>query len=192
MISLLARKLGTTGFGATLADLATRGWFQVRAPGGPTGPVMCVVPAETPGGPLAPFERRVLAHVALRAGAGGQVPAPALRDGFGAGETAFMSAFRDEVDAEARRLGLTRSRLSARRIGLLLLLLFVPAGALPPVAAAGRGLACAAGCYFAGFRVAVGVGVSLSRTAAGQVALEGWRWSSPSRPAALGAGSDAG
>src|SRR5437762_7071159 len=44
------------------------------------------------------------------------------RSGFGA----TMSAFREEVDAETRRLGLTRSRLSGRRIGLLLLLLFVP------------------------------------------------------------------
>jgi hypothetical protein len=89
---------------------------------------------------MTPFERRVVAHVALRAGARGEVPAPALSDGFGGGETEFMSAFREEVDAEARRLGLTRSRLSGRRIGLLLLLLFVPAGALIPVAAHGRGL----------------------------------------------------
>ena len=178
VISLLARKLGTTGFGATLADLATRGWFQVRAPGGPTGPVMCVVPAETPGGPLAPFERRVLAHVALRAGAGGQVPAPALRDGFEGGEAAFMSAFKEEVDAEARRRGLTRPRLSARRIGLLCLLLLVPAGTLPAaVAAAGRhyGPAWAAGFYVAGCMLAIGAGNSRRRSAAGQAALERWR-----------------
>jgi hypothetical protein len=76
----------------------------------PGGPALCVVPAETPDGPLTPFERRVVAHVALRAGARGEVPAPALSDGFGGGETEFMSAFREEVDAEARRLGLTRSR----------------------------------------------------------------------------------
>src|SRR6185437_10355131 len=58
--------------------------FEVRAPAGaagspgPGGPALCVVPAETPGGPLTPFERRVVAHVALRAGARGEVPAPAL------------------------------------------------------------------------------------------------------------------
>ncbi len=54
---------------------------------------MCVVPAEARGGPLTPFERRVVAHVALRAGARGEVPAPALSDGFGGGEAEFMSAF---------------------------------------------------------------------------------------------------
>jgi hypothetical protein len=92
---------------------------------------MCVVPAETPGGRLAPFERRVLAHVALRAGAAGRVPAPALSDGFEGGEADFMSAFTEEVDAEARRRGLTRARLSGRRIGLLCLLLFVPVATAP-------------------------------------------------------------
>ena len=173
VVSLLARRLDRSGFGATLVDLAARGWFEVRAPAGaagsarPGGPALCVVPAETPGGPLTPFERRVVAHVALRAGARGEVPAPALSDGFGGGETGFMSAFREEVDAEARRLGLTRSRLSGRRIGLLLLLLFVPAGALIPVAAHGRGLAYAGGLYFAGLWVAVGVGVSRRRSASG-------------------------
>jgi hypothetical protein len=146
-----------------------------------------VVLAETPGGPLAPFERRTVAHVALRAGARGEVPAPALSDGFGGGETQFMSAFRDEVDAEARRLELTRSRLSGRRIGLLLLLLFIPAGALIPVGVHWRGLAYAGGCYFAGFWVAVGVGVSRRRTASGQVVLDHWR-SAVAAPGGSGGG----
>jgi hypothetical protein len=80
VVSLLARRLDRPGFGATLVDLAARGWFEVRAPAGSAGPgvpALCVVPAETPGGPLTPFERRVVAHVALRAGARGEVPAPA-------------------------------------------------------------------------------------------------------------------
>jgi len=181
VVSLLARRLDKCGFGSTLVDLAARGWFEVRAPagpggpGGPGGPAMCVVRAETPGGSLMPFERRVVAHVALRAGARGEVPAPALSDGFGGGETEFMSAFRGEVDTEARRLGLTRARLSGRRIGLLLLLLFIPAGALIPVAAHGRGWAYAGGLYFAGFLIAVGVGVSRRRTASGQAVLDHWR-----------------
>ena len=57
VVSLLAGRLDRSGFGATLVDLAARGWFQVRAPAGrragrgrPGGPAMCVVPAETPGG----------------------------------------------------------------------------------------------------------------------------------------------
>ena len=34
VVSLLARRLDRLGFGATLVDLAARGWFQVRAPAG--------------------------------------------------------------------------------------------------------------------------------------------------------------
>ena len=94
MISLLARRLEQDGFGVTLADLAARGWFRLSGAPEPTAPVMCVVPAETPADPLAPYERRVLAHVALRAGVRGEVPAPALSDGFEGGEAAFMKAFR--------------------------------------------------------------------------------------------------
>jgi len=54
VVSLLAGKLGNLGFGATLVDLAIGGWFRVIPPGGPTGPAMCVVPAEAPAGTLAP------------------------------------------------------------------------------------------------------------------------------------------
>jgi hypothetical protein len=191
VISLLAGRLDKLGFGATLVDLAARGWFRVHGPaepgapipGGPgeasgPGPAMCVVPAETPGGALAPFERRVLAHVALRAGAAGRVPAPALRDGFSGGEDEFMSAFQEEVDAEARRLGLTRARLTGRRIGLLALLLTVPAGLLAAaVADAHRsyGLAWAGGLWWGGFVLAGAVGASRRRSAAGQAALKRWR-----------------
>lgn len=133
MISLLTGKLDKLGFGVTLIDLAARGWFRLDGPtgpaptgaSGPAGPAMCVVAAETPPGPLAPFERRVVAHVALRAGARGEVPAPALSDGFESGETDFMKAFREEVDADARERGLTRPRLSGRRIGLLCALLLI-------------------------------------------------------------------
>jgi hypothetical protein len=92
VVSLLARRLRQDGFGATLLDLAARGWFQLSGPSGhsgsrrPTGPVMCVVPAEPPGEPLTSYERRVVAHVARRAGARGEVPAPVLSDGFEGGE----------------------------------------------------------------------------------------------------------
>ena len=60
VVSLLARRLDRFGFGATLVDLAARGWFEVRAPAGPAGlagpggprsgsggdQALCVVPAE--------------------------------------------------------------------------------------------------------------------------------------------------
>ena len=39
--------------------------------------------------------RRVVAHVALRAGARGEVPAPALSDGFGGGETVVEGRLRE-------------------------------------------------------------------------------------------------
>ena len=47
VVSLLARRLERSGFGATLVDLAARGWFEVRAPAGPAGP-------EGPAGPGGP------------------------------------------------------------------------------------------------------------------------------------------
>jgi hypothetical protein len=89
-----------------------------------------------------------------------------------------MSAFKEEVDAEVRRLGLTRARLTGRRIGLLCLLLTVPAGLVAAaVAAAHRpyGLAWAAGLWFGGFVLAAGVGASRRRSAAGQAVLGRWR-----------------
>ena len=186
MISLLTGKLDKLGFGVTLIDLAARGWFRLDGPtgpapagaSGPAGPAMCVVAAETPPGPLAPFERRVVAHVALRAGARGEVPAPALSDGFESGETDFMKAFREEVDADARERGLTRPRLSGRRIGLLCALLLIPAGALlVAVSAAHRhgALAYAGLPYLAGCWVTAGIGISRRRSAAGQKALDRWR-----------------
>jgi Predicted membrane protein (DUF2207) len=201
VVSLLAGRLDKTGFGATLVDLAARGWFEIRAhagsadsvggrlprsqqspggwgPAGPFAPAMCVVTARTPNGSLTPFERRVVAHVALRAGARGEVPAPALSDGFGGGEDDFMSAFRGEVDAEARLRGLTRPWLSARRIALLCLTLLVPvvlvlvAGAVTHEHAA---LFYAAGLYVVGCLVAIGVGTSRRNSAAGRAALDRWR-----------------
>jgi hypothetical protein len=178
VVSQLTGKLGELGFGVTLTDLAVRGWFQVSTPWGPAGPARCVVPAETPGGPLAPFERRVVAHVALRAGARGEVPAPALADGFEGGEDPFMKAFREEVDAETRRRGLTRSRLSAGRAGLLCLLAFVPAGALAVAAAAAHmryPVAWGGGAWFGGCVVVLGAGASRKPSAAGRAALERWR-----------------
>jgi hypothetical protein len=195
VISLLAGRLGKDGFGATLLDLAARDWFRLR-PGdapvvparrgpagrasgpGSAGPVICVVPAEAPGEQLTPYERRAVAHVAVRAGARGVVPAPALSDGFEGGEADFMKAFGDEVAADARRRGLTRPRLSPGRIALLCALLLIPAGALVlAIHAIGRpdaltyaGVGYAAMCW-----LAVGVGSSRRATRAGREALDRWR-----------------
>jgi hypothetical protein len=43
VVSLLARRLDRDGFGATLADLAARGWFGLSGTPGPGSPVMCPV-----------------------------------------------------------------------------------------------------------------------------------------------------
>lgn len=62
VVSALAGQLDRHGFGATPADLVARGWFGVRPPTGPSGPAMCLVAPEPPAEPLAPYERRVVAH----------------------------------------------------------------------------------------------------------------------------------
>jgi hypothetical protein len=183
VVSLLARRLRQDGFGATLLDLAARGWFQLSEPSGhsgsrrPTGPVMCVVPAEPPGEPLTSYERRVVAHVARRAGARGEVPAPVLSDGFEGGEATFMTAFRGEVTADAVQRGLTRPRLSGRRILLLCLVLLVPAGALALALAAvhqREPLAIPGVSWFVLSLVTIGVGGSRRPSAAGQAVLDRW------------------
>jgi hypothetical protein len=187
VVSLLAGRLERDGFGVTLADLAARGWFRLSGtpgqtgPSGPAGPViclvMCTVPAETPAEPLTPYERRVMAHVARRAGVRGEVPAPALSDSFEGGEAAFMKAFREEVTADAEQRGLTRPRLSGRRIGFLCLVLFGPAGALAlalDAAHQGYPLAFPAVSWFVLSLVTAGVGTSRRPSAAGQAVLERW------------------
>src|SRR5579862_5472433 len=195
VVSLWARRLRQDGFGATLLDLAARGWFRLTPPGptpsstgpgplgpagtpGPAGPVMCVVPAEAPAERLAPYERRVVAHVAARAGARGTVPAPALSDGFEGGQTGFMKEFGEEVVADARERGLTRPRLSSGRIGLLCALLLVPAGSLLLAlhhAHRGNALAYAGGFYLVMSWITMGVGSGRRCSAAGRAALDRWR-----------------
>jgi hypothetical protein len=199
VVSLLARQLGTYGFEATLVDLAARGWFRLSPPAltagregqaggrgqtepsetwGVPGPVMCVVCAEPPDDRLTPYERRVVAHVALRAGARGEVPGPALAEGFEGGEAEFMKEFRAEVDADARQRGLTRARLSAGRIALLSVLLFVPAGvllaAVHPADRAGV-LAYLGLSSFFWWGLTIKVGTSRRCSAAGRAARSRWR-----------------
>ena len=192
VVSLLAGRLDRDGFGVTLADLAARGWFRLSGtagpaglsgptglagPSGPASPVMCVVSAEAPAEPITPYERRVVAHVARRAGVRGEVPAPALSDSFEGGESAFMKAFREEVTADAEQRGLRRPRLSGGRIGFLCLVLFVPAGTLAfalDAAHQGYPLAFPAVSWFVLSMVTVGVGASRRPSAAGRAVLERW------------------
>jgi hypothetical protein len=134
VIGLLARGPVVRLYQATLLDLAARGWFRLRRPGpaggaGAPGPAMCELAAEQPPGALTPYERRALAHLAFRAGARSDVPAPALSDGFQEGEDAFLAGFRREVAADARGRGLTQPRLRAGSRALLCAVALVPAAA---------------------------------------------------------------
>jgi hypothetical protein len=177
VVSLLAGRLDRDGFAVTLADLAARGWFRLSGTPGPAGPVMCVVPAQTPAEPLAPYERRVIAHVGLRAGVRSEVPAPALSDSFEGGEPAFMKAFRGEVTADTEERGLRRPRLSGRRAGLLCLVLFVPAGALALALAGARQpdpLVFPVVSWFVLSMVTIAVAGSRRPSAAGQAVLDRW------------------
>jgi hypothetical protein len=118
-------------FTVTLLDLAARGWFRLsRSLPDPRAPVpaMCVLPAETPVEELAPYELRAVAHLSRRAGPLPEIPAAALADGFEGGAGSFRQAFRGDVVAAARRLGLTRPTLSTARKAMLCLFALVPAG----------------------------------------------------------------
>jgi hypothetical protein len=188
VVSLLAGRLGRYGFGATLLDLAARGWFRLSPPahvGGAPGPLICAVSAEPPDERLTPYERRVVAHVGLRAGAAGEVPGPALAEGFAGGEAEFMKEFREEVDADARQRGLTRPRLSRGRIAVLCVLLFVPAGTLlAAIDPAHREAAWAylGFSYLIAFGLIVRTGTSRRCSAAGRAARSRWREAVTRRP----------
>jgi hypothetical protein len=133
--------------------------------------VLLVIP------PLTPYEQRVVTHVARRAGARGEVPAPVLSDGFEDGEAGFMAAFRGEVKADAVQRELIRPRLGGRRIVLLCLVLLVPAGALA-FALTGvhqRDPAVIAGWCWSGVSlVTIAVGVRRVPSAAGRAVLDRW------------------
>jgi transposase InsO family protein len=90
---------------------------------------MCELAAQQPRDALTPYERRALAHVAFRAGAHHEVPAPALSDGFGDGEDTFLEGFRRDVAADARERGLSQPRLRGRIRALLCAAALVPAAA---------------------------------------------------------------
>ena len=66
--------------------------------------------------------------LARRAGPLPEIPAAALADGFEGGAGSFRQAFRGDVVAAARRLGLTRPTLSTARKAMLCLFALVPAG----------------------------------------------------------------
>jgi hypothetical protein len=131
VVGLVAGRPDGDLFTVTLLDLAARGWFRLsRSLPDPRAPVpaMCVLPAETPVEELTPYELRAVDHLARRAGPLPEIPAAALADGFEGGAGSFRQAFRGDVVAAARRLGLTRPTLSTARKAMLCLFALVPAG----------------------------------------------------------------
>jgi hypothetical protein len=131
VVGLVAGRPDADLFTVTLLDLAARGWFRLsRSLPDPRAPVpaMCVLPAGTPVEELAPYELRAVAHLSRRAGPLPEIPAAALADGFEGGAGSFRQAFRGDVVAAARRLGLTRPTLSTARKAMLCLFALVPAG----------------------------------------------------------------
>ena len=131
VVGLVAGRPDADLFTVTLLDLAARGWFRLsRSLPDPRAPVpaMCVLPAEAPIEELTPYELRAVAHLSRRAGPLPEIPAAALADGFEGGAGSFRQAFRGNVVAAARRLGLTRPTLSTARKAMLCLFALVPAG----------------------------------------------------------------
>jgi hypothetical protein len=190
VVSLLAGRLESLGYPATLLDLAARGFFRLE--GRPGGPVMCVLGGNVSGAELTGYERQAFAHVMIRAGSRLDVPAVALADGFAAPDAsdrgmksardAFMEAFRKDVIEDSRRRGLTRPRLSEPAGCLLWVAALVPAVASGLALHADRSHA-----YWipvVGFLVLcalAGMAVKGEKlTPAGRAALRGWRDSCPS------------
>ena len=68
VVSLLAGHLDSTGYPATLLDLAARGWFDLA--GAEPGRLMCLIAPDPPAHALAPYEERTALHLArVEAGA---------------------------------------------------------------------------------------------------------------------------
>ncbi len=202
VISLLARRLESTGYPATLLDLAARGWFRLESP--PGRPVMCVLSASRPDTELAAYERRAYAQLVVRAGDRPGVPAEALSDGLAvpaeasdgpvkSAKDAFMEAFCAEVIADSRRRGLSRRRLS-EPAGCLVW----AAGLVPAIAS---GLALHANRSHAYWIPVAGLitlwtvsgiaGKSEKLTPAGRSALRGWRQRCSGPAAGAGATTNA-
>jgi hypothetical protein len=203
VVSLLAGRLQSTGYAATLLDLAVRGWFRLDSQ--PGGPVMCVLSASRPDTELAAYERRVYAQLVTRAGDRPDVPAGALSDGLVApaaasdgalkpAKDAFMEAFCAEVIADSRGRGLTRRRLSERAGCLLWVAALVPAIASGLALHADRSHA-----YWIAVLVLIALcaasaigGKTEKLTPAGRAALRGWQDRCSGPAAVAGATTGAG
>lgn len=181
VVGLVAGRPDGDLFTVTLLDLAARGWFRlIQSLPDPQAlvPAMCVLPAETPVEELRPYEQRAVAHLARRAGPLPEIPAAAVADGFEGGADSFRKAFRDEVVADTRRLGLTRPTLSTGRKAVLCLFALIPGGVALGAAYSyshGGQLLVFCAFYYAILCTSVARISSERLTPQGQQALAGWK-----------------
>src|SRR5918992_1456643 len=126
VVSLLANRLrlDRVTLPATVLDLAARGWYRLDE-GGPDR-ILCrqLRHQVRTGDGLAPYERRVLDHIATRMGPDGVAPASALLED----AANWSDEFEREIRAEARRLGLTRDRWPRGARSLYRLAALAPGG----------------------------------------------------------------
>ncbi|GIF72325.1 DUF2207 family protein [Asanoa siamensis] len=115
---------------ATLLDLAGRRFYEIRQPG--DDPVHSTI--HLPGTPpsdaaLLPFEQRMLGRIRAAA-VGGVVPLTALTFRDAGQARGWRRRFDAEVVAHARRLGLSRRRISPAQVALLTTTALVPSLAI--------------------------------------------------------------
>ncbi|MEV4535177.1 hypothetical protein AB0J82_15235 [Asanoa sp. NPDC049518] len=115
---------------ATLLDLAGRRYYEIRQPGDDPVHSTIHLSSRAPSGPpLLPFEARLLARIRAAA-VGGVVPLTALTFRDAAQARGWRRRFDAEVVAHARRLGLSRRRISKAQVSLLSVAGVVPALAI--------------------------------------------------------------
>ncbi|MEV0714638.1 hypothetical protein [Asanoa sp. NPDC050611] len=111
---------------ATLLDLAGRRFYEIRQPGDEPVHSTIHLPSAPPSdAALLPFEQRLLARIRAAA-VGGVVPLTALTFRDAGQARGWRRRFDAEVVAHARRLGLSRRRISKAQITMLTVAGLVP------------------------------------------------------------------
>ncbi|MDG4826763.1 DUF2207 domain-containing protein [Asanoa sp. WMMD1127] len=112
---------------ATLLDLAGRRFYEIRQPGNDPVHSTIHLPAQPPpDASLLPFEQRMLSRIRAAA-VGGVVPLTALTFRDAGQARGWQRRFRAEVVAHARRLGLSRRRVSKAQVTMLTVAALAPA-----------------------------------------------------------------
>ncbi|MEV4617309.1 hypothetical protein AB0J74_01175 [Asanoa sp. NPDC049573] len=130
VVNLLANRWGRPdedAAEATLLDLAGRRYYEIRqASDDPVHSTIHVNPQPPAGPDLLPFEQRLLSRIRAAA-VGGVVPLTALTFRDAGQAKGWARRFNAEVVAHARRLGLSRRRISKAQVTLLTTASIAPA-----------------------------------------------------------------